>query len=478
MAFPTKQAFVSVPRYDLPAPSETMDDFMAKLPKWTILNQMDLMSCKMHNKHVPCITFATGVVVTDADVEPILSRVTPKAAALIRQAVQHIDTINTKLAACDIMACVNCVQDCTRHAKNVDYTHRVFLFVCRIFMGIRHFVREHAISSPQLPIEQITRRLATSYASWLYHVSFYDHIFSAASLRKHMRVGYTWLTEAWQIMQDDMTDDVSSVSPAKTSSASTSNGTHIFDRPFAMQVILSALHTRLLELSETHSRVMEFVASRSKSGMESTFSLRADEMDVVKEYVAHLGHLYDTQQNHARLIESFMVHRDGVESVRETAPTCIDGWRRIIASQRNTAGVLFYAVVALYTESKQQNVALAAFARLEDLLQDYTLAHQHAMETTPVSRCITIVQPPDLNLNGFFSNVFVHTKAIAHVLSKQIIQLQLLNPDNMPSITNVQAHSTLRMTFDEWEAAQKAIDLRATFANPGVNRFGFALGTP
>lgn len=484
--------FVNLPRFDLSTPCTQIQDCLERIPEWTLAMEMEFMQCSRNVHPSACITFHLQCGLCPEDIVRVQDMLAPKSALIFKTAVQLLlDVLEKKrLATCDIVACIQSTHDSARHARMIEYIHRVFLFVGRAFVGIRNLIAGLNDATLLVTMDRVVRHVLASYTNWLYHISFYTHIFSTASLNAYLRFGCAWIKH---VMSKSSSSSISSHS-------GTHNGSHhIFDHAHTQTILMSALQTRMLELTDLHGRMISFLAVRGRPLAENTsFSFTPEEQDRAKEFVFHLGNVYESQQTHARLIDLFVrsssssasssSSSSSASSSASTTTTnedikrrddvhlmCVSQWAEIIHAQLATTSVLFFALIAMYAERKQQNISLAAFVQFEGLLRTYVDINKRLHESAKpnIARCITVVAPPEFKVDVFIGNVFKHKGNVSSVMQDQIAKLQKLNPDNMPLITNVQPHTTLNMQFSEWETKKKALTDELYNVNVGFVCIGF-----
>jgi hypothetical protein len=365
------------------------------------------------------------------------------------------------------------------------YIQQVFLFVGRVWLSVEHLLCNRpnlVLPSLHTPVARIVQRIRIAYASWLLHISFYTHAFSAESIVHYLRIGYTWIREG----AEDMDDPISAFSPtsaAGSSLAASGDGvaTPFYDQPDLLDVLELLLKSRIFELDEVYGRMQMFchercshafldgANSRSVSSSSATataapktLTLSKDERREVHAYVSHLAHLMEVQRQSVRILEAFLGRMQSQTSVAFCLPT----WLYAMQINQANNSVLFNALVLLYTEKEHQNICLAAFQSFsESIMQRIDVLDPVQHPSNLYAPCVFLNPPTEFNLNKLIGNVSVHMQRIDGVLHKQIKGLQELNPAHMPTITHIQVHTCLGITAASWHEKMQQRDAKITHAD-------------
>jgi hypothetical protein len=441
--------FVCEPRFRLGVVETNVRDSMAHPPVWTGMLAADAVMCRS-NASGACVTFTLGDNAPRAYVTALSAHFTPASRTHVETAFDLLSTLMQHGTCCDARACVRNASDCRRHAEKFAFLQRAFLYVGRVLLGLRErMTPEERAEWPGTPLDVTLRRLCIAYATWLFHVSFFTHVFAADELAVVMRAGFTWTRKAL-----DFVGRSGVAHPAQ----------HVFDRAHYDTLTLAVLRVRLVMCTRVHAEMLAFVGARSAVPHKSSgntddddgMRLTRDETGSVARFLEHLGHLRESFDDAMRLLRAFVP----VGVAPELG--CIAQWTRVMRTHECLTDVLLLSLACLYTQSDQPNVTIEAYRQFMESVRVWSELAQHGGEAARASACLVAFFPCEFNPFEWTKNVNAHMQRALPRIAKDVNALRAMSTMNMPLVTHIQVHFILDMNASAWTRRVDALNESAT----------------
>jgi hypothetical protein len=433
---------------DVRPPCTSVREFMKQAPRWTLLQEVELLACQAHK--TDCMTFAWDIALSDT------------SAHMLRECVQFTRNLQQHAVMCDIARCARNMSDVHRHAKKIEFVHHVFLYICRVWIGVQRWMTTHRSAAWPLrdvSVDALVQRILCAYAAWLFHISFHTHMFSAASLGQHVRFGSAYIREACKMQPERHV-----VHDTEEGADDTSPGTHVetphtLSHAHMMVVLEHLLYTRLCVLCDVHTHAMRFLTARI--GPVAVQVQTEDEQLTAQTMLAHVAHWLEAVQACDKLLQAVFPSCTEASSAHPHH-NCTHAWWLALSMDQHVANVCMYALVFLVSERQQQNVAMATCAQFDQTAVRFVQHCMQSLQTPPVAAaegrnckpCVHVAMPQQLNVLLFIKCMKEYMHVTTPRLHQEIDALRTMHAANMPRVVHIQVHTALRMEFDAWCALQ------------------------